>query len=120
MPKSLTLPQRYSGTPTIGVDGGPAGWVIVGRGSSPEEDRLLLSSRWPFKQPNLHIAVDMPIGLAENGDRGCDRLARRELPKAAKSSVFPVPARPALDQPDYAAANQWSKNHLGKGIAKQA
>jgi len=66
------------------------------------------------------VAVDMPIGLAEEGRRSCDRLARAELPVGRKSSVFATPARPMLALPDYAAANAWGKRRLGRGLAKQA
>lgn len=41
------------------------------------------------------IAVDMPIGLPDEGRRACDSLARRRL-GPRRSSVFPVPTRGAL------------------------
>jgi predicted RNase H-like nuclease len=65
------------------------------------------------------VAVDMPIGLAVSGRRMCDEAARAALPGKA-SSVFPMPVRKALDFPDYAGANAWSKAHAQGGIVKQA
>lgn len=41
------------------------------------------------------LAVDMPIGLPDEGRRSCDAEARRML-GPRRSSVFPVPVRSAL------------------------
>jgi len=41
------------------------------------------------------LAVDMPIGLPDEGRRACDTEARRRL-GPRRSSVFPVPTRGAL------------------------
>lgn len=65
------------------------------------------------------IAVDMPVGLAASGKRGCDEAARR-APNIRPSTIFPMPVRAALDQGDYAAANAWSKANGHGGIVKQA
>lgn len=65
------------------------------------------------------VFIDMPIGLPESGDRGCD-LAARKLLKGAPSRVFLGLRRPLLAYVgDYAAANAWAKSD-GKGLAKQA
>jgi predicted RNase H-like nuclease len=47
------------------------------------------------------IAVDMPIGLPEEGRRACDAAARRML-GPRRSSVFPVPVRAALAATSFA------------------
>jgi predicted RNase H-like nuclease len=47
------------------------------------------------------IAVDMPIGLPEEGRRSCDSEARRML-GPRRSSVFPVPVRSALAAASFA------------------
>ena len=47
------------------------------------------------------VAVDMPIGLPEEGRRVCDSEARRML-GARRSSVFPVPTRDALAAASFA------------------
>ncbi len=64
------------------------------------------------------IVVDMPIGLADKGERTCEREARRRLGRR-RSSVFSSPLRPMLDFADYAAANHWGKEN-GRGLSKQA
>jgi predicted RNase H-like nuclease len=54
------------------------------------------------------VAIDMPIGLSEDGVRACDVAARRLL-GAAGSSVFPTPVRAVLDTDDYAEARTISR-----------
>ncbi|RBY84952.1 DUF429 domain-containing protein [Blastococcus sp. TF02A-30] len=65
------------------------------------------------------IAIDMPIGLAEDGVRVCDVAARRRLGRAG-SSVFPAPLRPVLDAVDYADACRISLQASGRALSKQA
>ena len=65
------------------------------------------------------VAVDVPMGLAENGVRLCEPAARRRLPGAA-SSVFPTPARAVLEATDYPDANVRSVAAAGKKISKQS
>ncbi|GAB5467959.1 MAG: DUF429 domain-containing protein [Rhodospirillales bacterium] len=104
-----------------GVDGCRGGWLAV-IGESPAQAQPRLFARWqdlPLADLAC-VAVDMPIGLADAGRRACDLAARARLPKGRKSSVFATPARPLLDQADYATANAWSKRRLGRGLAKQA
>jgi predicted RNase H-like nuclease len=56
------------------------------------------------------VAVDMPIGLSEDGVRACDVLARNLLrPHGAASSVFPSPVRAVLATDDYAEARALSR-----------
>jgi predicted RNase H-like nuclease len=54
------------------------------------------------------IAIDMPIGLSEDGARACDVEARRRLGRAG-SSVFPTPVRAVLSTDDYAEARALSR-----------
>jgi predicted RNase H-like nuclease len=54
------------------------------------------------------VAIDMPIGLSEDGVRACDEAARRLL-GAAGSSVFPTPVRAVLTTDDYAEARAISR-----------
>jgi predicted RNase H-like nuclease len=54
------------------------------------------------------IAIDMPIGLSEDGVRACDVEARRRLGRAG-SSVFPTPVRAVLAAADYADARAISR-----------
>jgi predicted RNase H-like nuclease len=54
------------------------------------------------------VAVDMPIGLSEDGVRACDLEARKRLGRAG-SSVFPTPVRAVLATDDYAEARSLSR-----------
>ena len=53
------------------------------------------------------VAVDMPIGLADDGPRACDVAARARLGRAG-SSVFPAPVRAVLGTDDYTEARRIS------------
>lgn len=67
------------------------------------------------------VAVDMPIGLSDDGHRECETLARKILsPHGAR--VFRVPPRGALSfsYDDWAGANSWSKRRGSGGISKQS
>ncbi|MGY2084245.1 DUF429 domain-containing protein [Blastococcus sp. SYSU DS0539] len=65
------------------------------------------------------IAIDMPIGLPDDGVRRCDVEARRLLGSAG-SSVFPAPLRPVLGAADYVDACRISVAASGKALSKQA
>jgi predicted RNase H-like nuclease len=54
------------------------------------------------------IAIDMPIGLSDDGVRACDVAARRLLGPLG-SSVFPTPVRAVLATDDYAEARAISR-----------
>jgi predicted RNase H-like nuclease len=64
------------------------------------------------------IAIDMPIGLSDDGVRACDVAARRLL-VGAGSSVFPAPLRAALACEDYAKACEVSRAASGKALSVQ-
>lgn len=103
-----------------GVDGCRGGWLVV-MGRGPQDYDVEVFGRWsdlPFAALSC-IAVDMPIGLAEEGRRRCDSLARQALPVGRKSCVFATPARGQLDMKSYAAANAWGRATYGRGLPVQ-
>jgi predicted RNase H-like nuclease len=65
------------------------------------------------------VAIDMPIGLSEDGVRACDVEARKRLRRAG-SSVFPAPLRRVLHASDYVQACAVSVEASGKALSKQA
>ncbi|HEY3110435.1 MAG TPA: DUF429 domain-containing protein, partial [Chloroflexota bacterium] len=69
------------------------------------------------------IGVDIPIGLAWEGPRACDRAARQRL-GPRRSSVFNPPTRRLLalieSAATYQAANALAWRDLGHGIGVQA
>ncbi len=115
-------------TVVCGVDGCPAGWIVVSHDLAanrlwwrvlPSLEALLLDDPDGAAAPVV-IALDMPIGLTEAGPRACDVHARRKLGQPRGSSVFPAPIRPVLNAASYAAANALRRAVEGKGMSKQA
>ena len=90
-----------------GVDGCPAGWLIVFARVAGCEISLRVVARFAdllaaAEEPAV-IAIDIPIGLPERAGRG-GRAAEslvRPLLGARQSSVFSVPSRAALAANDY-------------------
>jgi predicted RNase H-like nuclease len=72
--------------------------------------------------PDAIIAVDVPIGLAADGVRACDRLVRAELVRlgGTGSSVFAAPARGAVGAGSQAEATRLSRASGGPGVSVQA
>jgi predicted RNase H-like nuclease len=67
------------------------------------------------------VAIDMPIGLSEDGVRACDVAARDLLRRTgAASSVFPAPVRAVLGARDYAHARELSRAATGGQRAPSA
>jgi len=65
------------------------------------------------------LAVDMPIGLPDDGRRAADRDARARL-GARRSTVFPTPCRAALHATAYDEALALSRATTGVGLSVQA
>jgi predicted RNase H-like nuclease len=96
-----------TGPPVLGVDGWKGAWVaarVAGRGVTA----VVTWRHGRFADlldPDLSVvAVDIPVGLAPAGRRGCDLAARAALGPAA-SRVFLVPPRYALEAATHAEAN---------------
>lgn len=110
----------------LGVDGCRAGWAVlrlnlydnaVSGFLAPDFAGLLNGAGAGAAM----IIVDMPIGLAERGRRGCEALARDRLKPGRTSSVFTPPRRPMLAFKTYVEANAWGKRQEAKGgLSKQA
>ena len=113
----------------IGVDGAPGGWVAATiTGAVPHQTTaadINIAFFPTFAEilatagPTDMIVVDMPIGLADDGQRPADALARERL-GPRRSTFFPTPIRAAHDFEHWADANDHSKALTGKGISKQA
>lgn len=108
-----------------GADGCPAGWVVVsatcdGARLALRDVRVELDFVALLQTTSAcaALAVDIPIGLSEDGRREADFLARACI-GPRRSSVFPAPPRFALDVPDYATANALSRSRFSHGLQKQ-
>lgn len=95
----------------VGVDGCPAGWVIVFRdvsGGEPPEVGLAVHFSEILAHPRApsRIAVDMPIGLPDRtGPNGrAPERSVRPLLGARQSSVFSIPARAVVYATEYREA----------------
>lgn len=64
-------------------------------------------------------AVDMPIGLASDGPRECDAIARRLLGPHRRSSVFSAPVLAAVVAGDYREACRRSFAASGRKLSLQ-
>jgi predicted RNase H-like nuclease len=107
----------------VGVDGCPGGWLTVS--FHPGERSITRQIISNFREVRaqypdaLCIAIDIPIGLSEEGQpRLCDVEARKVL-GPRRSSVFPAPDRRLLDAGSYTEANARARSLTGKGISKQ-
>ncbi|HZO12771.1 MAG TPA: DUF429 domain-containing protein [Polyangiaceae bacterium] len=104
-----------------GVDGCRDGWIVVGL----DGGRFAGAGKYrTFREvvgavPEAHaIGVDMPIGLVDEGERLCDRLARERV-GPRRSSVFCVPPRSAIEAESYEDANAIALELWGRGISTQ-
>lgn len=93
-----------------GADGCRGGWIcVLADAATGRPERAFLAARFAeiaAIEDVARIAVDIPIGIpgfATGNGRGCDRVLRRHLGDR-QSSVFAVPARPALAETDYRRA----------------
>ena len=108
-----------------GADGCRKGWVVAFAEAGAQGLRL----RQPRVVPDFAallaatadsaaVAVDIPIGLSEDGRRLADFAARACIGRR-RSSVFPAPPRFCLNGAGYAEANQTSKVRFGRGLQRQ-
>ena len=94
----------------LGVDGWRGAWVGALLDGRSVTLLALPDVRAVLAVPDVElIAIDMPIGLSDDGARACDIQARRLLGPAG-SSVFPTPVRAVLATDDYAQARELSRS----------
>jgi predicted RNase H-like nuclease len=108
----------------LGVDAcGKQGWVGVGladgeyAGSLVDVrlERLIERAGGGVRT----VAVDMPLGLVEEGWRAAD-LAARKLLGARRGSVFLIAPRAVWDEGDYVAAADRCQELTGNRLTRQA
>jgi len=107
-----------------GVDACKRGWVAVAvedyvTGAYFAEDIQTLMTLLQSEGPVAAVAVDMPIGLPDQGERKADVLARAAI-GPLWPSVFMTPVRQALEAADHAAASAINHKLAGHGISIQA
>ena len=88
----------------LGVDGWRGQWVGARLDGRRATLTVLADAAAVLAEPDVEVvAIDMPIGLSDDGPRACD-LAARTLLGRAGSSVFPAPLRPVLRCTSYEEA----------------
>jgi predicted RNase H-like nuclease len=108
----------------LGVDACKHGWIAIAvedgvTGAFFAEDIEMLMTRAQAGGPLAVIAIDMPIGLPDRGQRQADVLARAAI-GPLRSSVFMTPVRQALLAADHTAASAINREITGHGISIQA
>jgi predicted RNase H-like nuclease len=95
----------------LGVDGWRSAWVGALLEGRSVRLLALADVAAVLAVPGVELAaIDMPIGLSEDGVRACDVAARARLRRTgAASSVFPSPVRAVLAATDYADARALSR-----------
>ena len=116
----VTLTQNPSALRVAGVDLAGGGWAVV----VLEEDRLVDAFRCESFADALLVdaevvAVDIPIGILEEGVRPADTAARRFV-GPRHSSVFTTPTRAVLEAETYADARRRSSELTGKSLSAQS
>jgi predicted RNase H-like nuclease len=107
-----------------GVDGCPGGWICVVRDTQTEgvSSHLFKTAEalLPQKPRPEVIAIDIPLGLTNAGQRTCDRQARGLLGGTRQRSVFPAPIRPALHAANRTAAGRVTRKADGRKVGAQS
>lgn len=108
----------------LGADACKAGWVgIVLSGGDVRAHVHAeiggLVSLAAAAGPLAAIAIDIPIGLADESLRQADLLARK-VAGARWASVFVTPVRAGLAASDHRAASALNRQLTGAGISRQA
>lgn len=106
----------------VGLDGCPDGWIaaVVERGRLAAIEYAASAGEAIEAHPDAEVfAIDIPIGLSEDGVRAADDAARRFLRDRA-STVFRAPPLAALGAAGYAEASEASRRATGHGISRQS
>jgi len=115
-------PYKVVAVTLVGVDGCRVGWVCVFLVPDSTPDICVLptprSVLRRFPSPAV-VAVDIPIGLTDEGRRSCDVEARLRLRAPRASSVFSPPIRPILDCQSRLDASERQRAIDGRGFGAQ-
>lgn len=105
-----------------GVDGCPAGWIMVKYTSGTFYHQIHQHfDELVSENPNLtRILIDIPVGLASPGyPRTIDQKLREQLPGRG-ATVFNTPVRAAIYAPHFDAARFVNKQMTGKSLSIQS
>lgn len=110
---------HHTPTTIAGVDGCGPKWLAIVQepGRRHYLAKVLLTEELAAQSWDL-IAIDIPIGLPDQGAREADLAARRFI-KPRSSSVFPAPIRPALSAASWREGQDITCAVNGRGISRQ-
>jgi predicted RNase H-like nuclease len=105
----------------LGVDGCRAGWlgIVLDDGHCEALCAPRIADLVTDAGPAEGIAIDIPIGLLDQGRRTADAAARARIGRLGRS-VFSTPARSALSASPFAEAFAESVRLSGTGLSQQA
>ena len=107
-----------------GADGCKLGWFRASRETEAGKlyfDAVTHAEELVRLTPRpVVLALDIPIGLTDAGQRDCDRLARQRLGWPRRNSVFPAPVRPALRAKSRQDASRLTARQDGRQVGTQA
>lgn len=114
---------RVLQVPCAGVDGFAGRWIVAVVDGTDVRLQVAATAREvvTLTQRCEAVAVDVPMGLADNGVRSCEGEARARL-GSARSSIFSTPPRAVLDHVgDWHGALAAARSAAnGKGLSKQS
>lgn len=127
VPQADSRHQRAGEAIVAGVDGARGAWLtaLVPLDESAPGTRLELHEDFAGVREcvdrvgALVVAVDMPIGLAEDHPRESDRQARQRL-GPRRSSLFPTPSAAVLAASTHREADEANRVACGVGLSIQA
>jgi predicted RNase H-like nuclease len=103
----------------VGLDGFRNGWVMVALDEGRADITFHKDIAEALAQPFDRAAIDIPIGMTDDGERSCDLLARQKLRPHA-SRVFTGARRWLWEQfSDPDAANQEARRRGEKCVSRQ-
>jgi predicted RNase H-like nuclease len=115
----MMISTRFRG---VGIDACRGGWLVIGLDPSGRWESGVfhtIQAVWAkFRQADLCL-IDIPIGLAEEGLRDCDVLARGLLGRRGVC-VFTPPCRAALAARTYRQAWAIHFKHCGRRLTLQS
>jgi predicted RNase H-like nuclease len=105
----------------LGVDACKTGWVGIAwsGGLVTPHFAPTIAKLADAAGPVAVIAIDMPIGLPDQGCREADKLAH-EFIRPRHSSVFRTPVRATLGIRQHHRANAVNREHTGQGLSIQS
>jgi predicted RNase H-like nuclease len=113
-----------AGSLVTGVDGCKFGWIAITVDTNSWVITYALHpdgvTLFNAHNESAVIAIDIPIGLTEQGAGVCDQAARSLLGRPRSSSVFPPPIRAALAARTREEADRITREADGRGVGAQA